>query len=122
MDLVDISRMFFGLLAVLAMIGLCAIAAKKAGLAANGGAFGGKRRLMLVETFALDARRKLAIIRCDGREHLLLLGSASETVIDADLPARADALEAERPAPTPFAKALIDLARGGAVSQQKDAA
>jgi flagellar protein FliO/FliZ len=30
-------------------------------------------RLALVETLAIDARRSVALIRCDGAEHLLLL-------------------------------------------------
>jgi flagellar protein FliO/FliZ len=45
------------------------------------------RRLKLIETLPLDTRRRLAIIRCDGREHLLLLGSGQDIVVESNLPA-----------------------------------
>jgi flagellar protein FliO/FliZ len=45
-------------------------------------AFGGARRLGLVETFALDSRRRLVLIRRDTVEHLLVLGPAGETLIE----------------------------------------
>lgn len=45
------------------------------------------RRLSLVESLSLDARRRLVIARCDGREHLLLLGATQDIVVDANLPA-----------------------------------
>ena len=32
------------------------------------------RRLALVESLMLDPQRRLVLVRCDGREHLLLLG------------------------------------------------
>jgi flagellar protein FliO/FliZ len=95
MDIVDLSRMFFSLLAVVAMIGLCAFAAKKSGLASGNLALGRKRRLEVVETIALDARRRAAILRCDSREHLVILGAASELLVDADLPAPEPAGAAE---------------------------
>ena len=44
------------------------------------------RRLQLVETLALDTRRRLVIARCDGREHLLLLGADHDIVIETNLP------------------------------------
>lgn len=45
-----------------------------------------KRRLALVETLPLDARRRLIIARCDGREHLLLLGAGQDIVVETNLP------------------------------------
>jgi flagellar protein FliO/FliZ len=102
MDLIELFRMLFGLLAVLALIGLCAVGARKAGLA--GSAFGAARRLKLVETLALDARRRLAIVSCDGREHLIAFGPAGETLIAADIPAPAAGVPA-RPA-FPIAEAV----------------
>lgn len=85
MSSIDLARMFFALLAVLALIGLAAHAARRLGLVANGGVIARKRRLHLVETLAIDARRRAAIISCDGREHLVLLGAQSETLVAADL-------------------------------------
>ena len=45
------------------------------------------RRLGVVETLPLDARRRLVLVRRDGVEHLILLGAAGEAVIET-LPAR----------------------------------
>ncbi|HXI87676.1 MAG TPA: flagellar biosynthetic protein FliO [Parvularculaceae bacterium] len=87
MDLAALSRIAFALIAVLGMIGLCGLAAKKLGIAAGAAALSNRRRLQLVETMPVDARRRAAIIRCDGREHLVIMGPASETVIETDIPA-----------------------------------
>jgi len=59
---------------ILALIVLLARAARASGLApaARGG------RLRVVETLPLDARRRLVLLRCDGREALLLLGGAQD--------------------------------------------
>lgn len=50
----------------------------------------GSRRLEIVETLTLDVRRRLVIVRCDGVEHLLLLGAAQDVVVAADLPQKAN--------------------------------
>lgn len=76
-------RIIFGLIAVLGLIGACAIAARKFGLVSASGGLVRKRRLQIVETLALDTRRRLAIVRCDDREHLIILGQSSETLIDS---------------------------------------
>ena len=34
----------------------------------------GERRLALVESLMLDPQRRLVLVRCDGKEHLLILG------------------------------------------------
>jgi flagellar protein FliO/FliZ len=86
MPLLEIARIVFALAAVIGMIGLAALAAKKLGLAGANG-FQRTRRLQLVETLAFDQKRRAAILRCDGREHLIVLDAASVTVIDRDIPA-----------------------------------
>lgn len=48
---------------------------------------GQTRRLGVVETLQLDNRRRLVIARCDGREHLLLLGPDRDLVVASDLTA-----------------------------------
>ena len=85
MDVVDISRIFFSLIAVLGLIGLLAAVARKTGFTAQGGPFVKRKRLALVETLNLDARRRLAVVACDGREFLLVLGAQQETLIACDL-------------------------------------
>ena len=42
---------------------------------------GQRPRLDVVESKAIDARRRLLIVRCDETEHLLLLGPNSEIVV-----------------------------------------
>lgn len=86
----DIIRVIFGLLAVIGLIGIAAIAARKAGLLTAAGGLSGHRRLSVTETLSLDARRKLVILKCDDREHLVILGAQSETMLDDNLntPAR----------------------------------
>lgn len=96
MTLLDIARLVFSLIAVIGMIGLAALAAKRLGLAGANG-FQRGRRLQLVETLAFDQKRRAAILKCDGREHLIVLDGVSVTVIDRDIPAAQ--VSAEQPAP-----------------------
>jgi len=46
-----------------------------------------KRRLGIVETLTLDPKRRLVIVRRDATEHLILLGTAGETVVEHGLSA-----------------------------------
>ncbi|WP_417470058.1 flagellar biosynthetic protein FliO [Maricaulis sp.] len=46
------------------------------------------RRLAISETLIVDPRRRVVIIRCDDREHIVLLGAERETILAGhDLPA-----------------------------------
>lgn len=65
------------LLGVLALIGVLARIARATGLgpATRAG------RLGVVEQLPLDTRRRLVIARCDGRDVLLLLGGAQDSVV-----------------------------------------
>lgn len=116
MELIDLTRIFFALIAVLGLIGLMALVARKAGLTANGISFGADKRLSIAETMALDARRKVVIVRCDGREHLILLSGTGETLIDRDLPAPEHSEGDLAPVPAQSfgeaMKKLTDLGRG----------
>jgi len=77
----EILRIVFGFIAVLGMIGACAYVARKAGLSNMTSLSGKKRRLAVSEMISLDARRRLAIIRCDDTEHLVILGATGETLV-----------------------------------------
>lgn len=88
MEFFDIARVLFALIAVVGMIGLCAIAARKLGLQDGALPMRQARRLALVETMALDQRRRAAIISCDGREHLIILDQSSVTIVESGIPAR----------------------------------
>lgn len=85
MGLFEIARIVFALAAVLGMIGLFVFAAKRAGFANLQNARG--KRLKLIESLALDQRRRAAIIACDGREHLIILDASSTTLVESGIPA-----------------------------------
>lgn len=67
-----------GLVMVLKMLGLSSQTSVKSG---------DKRRLKIVESLPLDARRRAVILKCDHKEHLVILNSNGETVIENDIPA-----------------------------------
>ncbi|NBX66014.1 MAG: hypothetical protein EBQ96_03355 [Proteobacteria bacterium] len=85
----DYLRFILALLAVLALMGLLAFGLRRYGM--GGGALPGvKRRLNVLETRPLDHRHKLLLVKCDEREHLILLGPDCQTVIDANITAKAE--------------------------------
>lgn len=63
---------------VLGLVLLAQRAARWGGLAPRGGPGG---RLALVETVALDPRRRISLVRCDGRHVLVLTGGAQDVVV-----------------------------------------
>ncbi len=66
------------LIAVLALILLAARLARARGLGAGRG---GGRALVLLETTALDSRRRLHLVACDGRRVLLLTGGGGDLLV-----------------------------------------
>lgn len=46
---------------------------------------GARRRLAVVETMALDARRRLVLLRRDGVEHLVMIGGTQDMVIESGI-------------------------------------
>jgi flagellar protein FliO/FliZ len=61
---------------------------KRMGLGTGATGTGDKRRLKVVEYLPIDHRRRLVLVRCDEREHLLMLGPESETVVETGIPAK----------------------------------
>ena len=92
------------------MIGASAYVARKAGLSNLSGPGGRKRRLAVTEMISIDARRRLAIIRCDDKEHLIVLGVNGETLIAGDMDCPAEAEGDTVSEMNPFAE-LTDFAR-----------
>lgn len=80
MDLLDWARMLFALLATLALIGAVAYGARRLGML-QPQARGAERRLKVSESLMIDPRRRLVLVRLDGREHLLLLGPGGDIVV-----------------------------------------
>ncbi len=66
------------LAAVLAMILLAGRLARMGGF---GPRRGGGRSLVVLETAALDSRRRVHVVACDGRRMLLLTGGASDVLL-----------------------------------------
>ena len=104
MLLSEILRVVFGLIAVIGMIGVAAIAARRLGLVTASQGLVRHRRLSVVETLALDTRRRMMIVKCDDKEHVIILGQTSETLVDSGLTAPNAASHIENPPPqNPFA-------------------
>ncbi len=61
---------------VLGLVLLAQRAARWGGLAPRGGG-----RLALVEAVAIDPRRRLTLVRCDGRHVLVLTGGGQDVVV-----------------------------------------
>tara|TARA_R110002096_G_scaffold411360_1_gene611467 strand:+ start:315 stop:638 length:324 start_codon:yes stop_codon:yes gene_type:complete len=54
------------------------------------------RRLSVSETLIVDPRRRVIIVRCDNREHVLLLGAERETILAShDVPAETPSTDGE---------------------------
>lgn len=80
----EVLRAALALVIVLGLIGLVTLAARRMGLGGAHAAvrFGRERRLSVVETLALDPRRRLVLLRRDETEHLVILGPNGETVVE----------------------------------------
>ena len=75
MDIVEIARMLGALAVTLGLGGLALVAARRfMPLALLKLKTPAERRLAVVESLMLDPNRRLLLVRCDGEEHLLLLG------------------------------------------------
>ena len=93
-------RFVLALVFVLALIGLVAWLARRFGLAGAAALPRGRqRRLAVVESLAVDGKRRLVLVRRDDVEHLILLGTGPDMVVEAGFTPPPDAL-AEPPAET----------------------
>ena len=93
MELFDWARAVFALIATLGLLLGVAYGARRLGmLQANGQA---QKRMRITESLMLDPRRRMVIVRCDEREHLILLGPGGDIVVGEQ------AAKAEEPKPEP---------------------
>lgn len=83
--LADYGRFFFALVAVLALIALLAGLARKLGYGYGRVPRSAARRLHIVESLAIDSRRRLLLVRRDSTEHLILLGSGPDLLIESGI-------------------------------------
>ena len=82
MDGPDYMRFIFALAFVLALMGILGHLAKRLGWGRLAMGKKGSERLSLLETRHIDGRHKLALVKCDEREYLLVLGPDHSRVID----------------------------------------
>lgn len=87
MEFASYLRFGAALVLVLGLIGVAAWAARRFGFAGRLPAARSRgRRLAVVDVTALDTKRRLVLVRRDGVEHLVLLGSAGDLVIERGIP------------------------------------
>jgi len=92
MDLVDFGRYAGGLLVTLGLLAALAWLARRGDLLKPLRGERTGRRLAIVETLPIDAKRRLALVRWGGRAHLVLLGAQQDVLIESR--------DAEAPAPS----------------------
>jgi flagellar protein FliO/FliZ len=82
----DYLRFLFALIFVLGLIGGLALLGKRFGFGNRGPTpRGATKRLGIVETMALDPKRRIVLVRRDDTEHLILIGAAGEQVIESGI-------------------------------------
>jgi len=92
MDVLDFARYFAALLLVLGLIGAGGLATRKFGVPGMVRP-NAVKRLHIVESLMLSPRQRLALIRRDGVEHLLMITPTGASVIETGI--------APPPAPPP---------------------
>jgi flagellar protein FliO/FliZ len=111
------AKFFISFAIVLALIGLTAWLVRRFGANRLGGANarGRQPRLAVIDSAAVDGRRRLVLIRRDNIEHLLMIGGQTDVVIEPNIARAAEAREAMRepvrPEPSMRAVAPVDPAR-----------
>lgn len=91
MEYSDYLRFVIALAFVLALIAILSWAVRRYGIGGRVAVSRGKnRRLKIVEILAIDSRRRVVLLRRDETEHLVLLGSGSDLVIENDIKTRTE--------------------------------
>lgn len=91
MELETYFRFLLALILVLGLIGGLTWAARRFGFGGQLTPNAGKSaRLSVVEVKVLDSRRKLVLLRRDGREHLVLLGPNQDLLVEAGIQAHSN--------------------------------
>jgi len=79
----SLSSMLLAVLSLIAVLGLIVVAGRvaRAGFLTMKPRLPGGDRIVLVQVLALDPRRRLHLVRCDGRHVLLLTGGGADLVV-----------------------------------------
>ncbi len=86
MEFTGYLRFALAFLFVLGLIGFFGWLARRLGMMPKASR-GQGRRLGIVEVTAVDAKRRLVLVRRDHTEHLILLGATADLVIESGIPA-----------------------------------
>ena len=81
----NLVKLLAALFFVLGLMGGLALVLKKLGLSGVVEATKGNKRLKIVESLPLDARRRAVLIQRDDVQHLVIIGQNAETVIETGI-------------------------------------
>lgn len=77
-------KVMLALAFVIGLFLLCVAMFKKAGLDKKLASIGGvSKRLSIIQTMYLDPKRRLVLVKCDEKEHLLLLGPSGDLLVES---------------------------------------
>lgn len=105
MDLSTYLQFALALAFVLGLIGLLALLLRRLGFGGPALSRGRQRRLSVVEVAAIDAKRRLVLVRRDDTEHLILLGPSDDLVVERGIPAPSQP-PSQPPSPPTFRDAV----------------
>ncbi|MCF6292082.1 MAG: flagellar biosynthetic protein FliO [Robiginitomaculum sp.] len=83
MELIDPVRMILGLLFTIGMLLVLWAGIRKFAPGMVQAMPKGERRLKITEALQLDTKRRLIVVKDGQKEHLILLGSTNETVLES---------------------------------------
>lgn len=84
-ELPELVRVIAALAFIIALMGGLSMLLKHFGLVEGRVVRGKEPRLKVLETLPLDGRRRLCLLQCDEKQHLVILGPNGETVLDSDV-------------------------------------
>ncbi|WP_417832249.1 FliO/MopB family protein [Terasakiella sp.] len=85
MDISDYLRFVFALAFVISLIGILAFIAKRYGMGYRHVPRTAKKRLSISEIMPIDGKRRLVLVKRDGREHLLVIGGTNDLVVETNI-------------------------------------
>ncbi|MFC4270527.1 hypothetical protein GQF03_02110 [Sneathiella chungangensis] len=86
MEPVQYLKYIVGLIVVLGLIALIALLARRLGMVPRASRDpSAPKRLSITDVIAIDAKRRLILVKRDDREHLLLLGPERDLVVERNI-------------------------------------
>ncbi|WP_340149781.1 flagellar biosynthetic protein FliO [uncultured Sneathiella sp.] len=96
MEPVQYLKYIVGLLVVLGLIALITLLARRFGMVPRATRDpSSPKRLSVTDVIAVDAKRRLVLVKRDDREHLLLLGPERDLVVEQNIPSKNTAEQGE---------------------------